>query len=182
MGTLWQDLRYGARMLLKNPGFTLVAVLAIALGIGANTAIFSVVNAVLLTPLPYPASEKVMDIALFNPQLEGQRGNFGDADFLAVKERNQSFAQVAAFTTPRNGYNLTTREAPEQVIGSRVTADFFEVLKTNPLMGRTFFADEDQPGRERVVVVSYGFWQKHLGGDPQAIEQPITLNNENFTV
>jgi putative ABC transport system permease protein len=182
MQTLWQDLRYGARMLLKTPGFTLIAVMAIALGIGANTAIFSVVNAVLLKPLPHPEPEKVMDIALFNPQLEGKRGGLGDADFLAVKERNQSFAHVAAFTSPRNGYNLTGRETPVQVIGSRVTADFFEVLKASPLLGRTFFSDEDKPGSERVVVISYAFWQKYLGGDPQAIEQTISLNNENFTV
>jgi putative ABC transport system permease protein len=182
MQTLWQDLRYAARMLLKTPGFTLIAVMAIALGIGANTAIFSVVNAVLLKPLPFPDSEKVMHIALFNSQLEGKKGNLGDADFLAVKERNQSFAHVAAYTTPRNGYNLTGIDTPVQVIGSRVTADFFEVLKTAPLLGRTFFPDEDKPGRERVVVVSYAFWQKHLGSDPQAIEQSISLNNENFTV
>jgi putative ABC transport system permease protein len=182
MQTLLQDLRYGARMLIKSPGFTLIAVLAIALGIGANTAIFSVVNAVLLKPLPYVESEKVMDIGLFNAQLEGRRGNLGDADFLALKERNQTFAHVAAFTTPRNGYNLTGRDAPQQVIGSRVTADFFEVLKTPPMLGRTFYADEDKPGSERVVVVSHGFWQKHLGADPQAIEQTIALNNESFTV
>jgi putative ABC transport system permease protein len=182
MQTFWQDLRYGARMLRKSPGFSLIAVLVIALGIGANTAIFSVVNAVLLKPLPFADSERVMDITLFNSQLEGARGNLGDADFLALKERNQTFAQVAAFTTPRNGYNLTGREQPQQVVGSRVTADFFAVLKTPPLLGRTFLPGEDKPGSERVVVVSQAFWQKHLGGDPQALEQSITLNNENFTV
>lgn len=182
MQTLWQDLRYAVRMLLKSPGFTLIAVMAIALGIGANTAIFSVVNAVLLKPLPYPDSEKIMDIGLFNSQLEDKRGNLGEADFLAVKERNQSFANVAAFTTPRNGFNLTGIDTPVQVIGSRVTADFFEVLKASPLLGRTFLSDEDKPGKERVVVVSYAFWQKHLGANPGAIEQPISLNNENFIV
>jgi putative ABC transport system permease protein len=182
MQTLWQDLRYGVRMLMKSPGFSVIAVLAIALGIGANTAIFSVVNAVLLRPLPYADSEKIMDIGLFNSQLEGKRGSLGDADFLAVKERNQTFAHVAGFTTPRNGYNLTGKGAPQQVIGTRVTADFFEVLKTPPMLGRTFYVGEDKPGSERVVVVSHGFWHKHLGADAQAIEQTITLNNENFTV
>src|SRR5215216_728259 len=167
MQTFLQELRYSARMLLKTPTFTLIAVVVIALGIGANTAIFSVVNAVLLKALPFPDSERVMDITLFDARLEGQRGALGDADFLAVKEYNQSFAQIAAYSTPRSGFNLTGKDQPEQVIGSRVTADFFEVLKINPMLGRTFFPDEDQPGKERVVVVSYNFWQKHLGAGPK---------------
>jgi putative ABC transport system permease protein len=182
MYTFLQDLRYSLRMLLKTPAFTLIAVVVIALGIGANTAIFSVVNAVLLKSLPYPDSDRVMDITLFNSQLEGQRGALGDADFLAIKEYNQSFAHIAAYTTPRNGYNLTGKDVPVQVNGSRVTADFFEVLQVTPMLGRTFFSDEDQPGHERAVVVSYAFWQKHLSADPKAIEQTISLNNETFAV
>ncbi|MEW6127991.1 MAG: ABC transporter permease [Acidobacteriota bacterium] len=182
MDTLLQDIRYGARMLLKTPTFTFIAVIVIALGIGANTAIFSVVNAVLLKALPYPNSESVMDIGLFNSQLEGGRGSLGDADFLAIKEYNQSFSHVAGFSTPRNGFNLTGKEVPEQVIGSLVTADFFEVLQMKPMLGRTFLPDEDQPGKERVVVVSYAFWQKHLNGDPRASEQSISLNNQSYAV
>ncbi len=182
MTTFLQDLRYGARMLVKTPTFTLIAMVVIALGIGANTAIFSVVNAVLLKSLPYPESDRVMSISIFNSRLEGQKGGLGDADFLAIKEYNQSFAQVAAVTTPRNGFNLTGQDQPEQVIGSLVTADFFEVLKINPLLGRTFFPDDDKPGKERVVVVSYAFWQKHFNGDPKAIEQSISLNNESYAV
>jgi putative ABC transport system permease protein len=182
MDNLIQDLRYSVRMLFKNPAFTLIAVVAIALGIGANTAIFSIVNAVLLKSLPYPESEKIMNILLFDPQLEGKKGGLGDADFLAIKERNQSFTHVAAFTTPRNGFNLTGRDAPQQVVGSLVTADFFEVLKTNPLFGRTFVKDEDKPGNARVVVVSYNFWQKYLNAAPNVVGESITLNNESYGV
>ncbi len=182
MNTFLQDLRYSMRMLLKTPAFTLIAVVVIALGIGANTAIFSVVNAVLLKSLPYPDSERVMDITLFNSRLEGQRGALGDADFLAIKEYNQSFVHIAAYSTPRGGFNLTGKDQPEQVVGSRVTADFFEVLKINPMLGRTFLPDEDQPGKARVVVVSYSFWQKHLSADPKATEQTISLNNDSYTV
>ena len=182
MDTFFQDLRYSARMLVKHPAFTFIAVVTIALGIGANTAIFSIVNAVLLKALPYPDSERIMNVLLFDPQLEGGKGALGDADFLAIKERNQSFENVAAFSTPRNGFNLTGRDVPEQVIGSLVTAGFFEVLKINPLFGRTFVADDDKPGNARVVVVSYNFWQKYLGADPKATEQSISLNNESYAV
>ena len=182
METLLQDLRFGLRALLKNPGFALVAVITIALGIGANTAIFSVVNAVVLNPLPFPEQDKLVVVSLFNPQSETKRSGFGNADFLAVKERNQSLEKVAAFSTPRNGFNLTGRETPEQVTGTMVTADFFDVLKVNPEIGRAFFPDEDQIGKERTVVVSHKFWQNRLGANPQALNQSITLNNESFTV
>ncbi len=182
MENLFQDLRYSVRMLFKNPAFTIIAVVAIALGIGANTAIFSVVNAVLLKALPYPEPDRIMNILLFDARLKGQKGGLGDADFLAIKERNQTFAHFAAFSTPRNGFNFTGKDAPLQVIGSLVTADFFEVLKINPLFGRTFVPDEDKPGYARVVVVSYNFWQKYLNGAPNVIEQSITLNNESYSV
>jgi putative ABC transport system permease protein len=182
MQTFLQDLRYGARMLFKTPTFTLIAIVVIALGIGANTAIFSVVNAVLLKALPYPEPDRLMAVALFNSRLEGQKGSLGDADFLAIKEYNQSFAHLAAYTTPRNGFNLTVGDQPEQVTGSLVSAEFFNVLQINPLLGRTFLPDEDKPGKERVVVVSYDFWQKRLHGDFGAIDQSITLNNESYSV
>jgi putative ABC transport system permease protein len=182
MENLFQDLRFGLRALLKNPGFALVAVITIALGIGANTAIFSVVNTVLLNPLPFPEQDKLVVVSLVNPQSETRRSGFGNADFLAVKERNQSLEKVAAYFSPRNGFNLTGGETPEQVTGAMVTADFFDVLKVNPQLGRAFFPDEDQPGKERTVVVSHKFWQNRLGANPQAVNQSIMLNNESFTV
>ncbi len=181
MQTLMQDLRYGARTLLKNPGFTLIAVITLALGIGANTAIFSVVNAVLLRPLPFPEHERLMQMFLNNPETASGRAGYGNADFQALRERNQSFAQVAAIS-PGNRFSLTGGGAPEQVIGAGVTAEFFDVLGVRPQRGRTFLAGEDKPGSPRTVVVSHGFWEKHLGSNPNAVGQTVTLNNESFTI
>src|SRR5262245_45024169 len=161
MQTLWQDLRYGARMLLKKPGFTLVAVLTLALGIGANTAIFSVVNAVLLRPLPFPESGRLMQMFLNNPETASGRGGYGNADFQALRERNQSFEKIAA-VSPGNRFSLTGGGAPEEVIGASVTAEFFEMLGVRPRLGRAFLAGEDKPRSPRTVVVSQGFWEKYL--------------------
>ena len=182
MNTILQDLRYGGRMLVRNPGFTLVAVFAIALGIGANTAIFSVVNAVLLRPLPYVEPDRLLSLALYNPQNDEARSGYGDADFHALNRDNQSFDHVAAFSTPRNGFNLTGGDVPEQVAGSFVTADFFEVLRVRPFLGRTFMPHEETPGSTRVAVVSYGFWQRRLSGDVNALNQPLTLNGDSYYV
>jgi putative ABC transport system permease protein len=181
MQTLWQDLRYGARMLLKKPGFTLIAVLTLALGIGANTAIFSVVNAVLLRPLPYSESERLMQIFLNNPETASARGGYGNADFQALRERNQSFEKIAAIS-PGNSFSLTGGGSPEQVVGAVVTAEFFDMLGARPRRGRTFLAGEDKPGSPRAVVVSHGFWKKHLSSNPDAVGQTVTLNNESYTV
>ena len=161
MQTLLQDLRYGARMLRKRPGFTLIAVITLALGIGANTAIFSVVNAVLLRSLPFPENDRLMQMFLNNPETAKGRGGYGNADFLALKERNQSFEKVAAFA-PGNRFSLTGVGAPEQVIGAVVSADFFDVLAVKAQRGRTFRADEDKPASQRTVVVTQLFWEKHL--------------------
>jgi putative ABC transport system permease protein len=179
--TLIQDLRYGARMLLKKPGFTLIAVLTLALGIGANTAIFSVVNAVLLRPLAYSESERLMQMFLNNPETASGRSGYGNADFQALRERNQSFEKIAAIS-PGNRFSLTGGGAPEQVVGAVVTAEFFDMLGARPQRGRTFLAGEDKPGSPRAVVVSHGFWEKHLSSNPDAVGQTVTLNNESFTV
>jgi putative ABC transport system permease protein len=181
MQTLLQDARFGARMLLKRPGFTLITVSTLALGIGANTAIFSVVNAVLLRPLHYPESERLMQMFLNNPETAGGRGGYGNADFQALRERNQSFEIIAA-TSPGNRISLTGSGAPEQVIGAAVTAEFFDALGVRPRRGRTFLAGEDKPGSPRTVVVSHGFWEKYLSSNPNAVGQTVTLNNESFTV
>src|SRR5262245_47731446 len=177
MQTLWLDLRYGARMLLKKPGFTLVAVLTLALGIGANSAIFSVVNAVLLRPLPFPEQERLMQMFLNNPETAGGRGGYGNADFQALRERNQSFAKIAAIS-PGNRFSLTGSGTPEQVIGAVVTAEFFDVLGIKAERGRTFLAGEDKPGSPRTVVISHNFWEKHLNSNANAVGQTVTLNNE----
>ena len=182
MDTFIQDLRFGARTFLRSPGFTIVAVLAIALGIGANTAIFSVVNAVLLRPLPYPHPERLARLFLLNPQSESRKTTFGTADFLAVRDNAQSFERVAGFFEPRNGFNLTGGDTPEQIAGSFVSADFFGVLGVNPAYGSTFARDADRSGSPRSVVVSWGFWQRKMRGDPEAVGQSIQLNNDSYTV
>ena len=181
MQALWQDLRYGARMLLKKPGFTLIATLTLELGIGANTAIFSVVNAVLLRPLPYPEHERLMQIFLHNPETPSGRGGYGNADFQALRERNRSFEKIAAISSGNN-FSLTGSGAPEQVIGAVVTAEFFDALGIRPQRGRTFLAGDDKPGSPRTVVVSHGFWEKRLSSNPSAVGQTVTLNDESFTV
>jgi len=181
MNTLWQDLRFGLRMLLKKPAFTLIAVVTLALGIGANTAIFSVVNAVLLRPLPYAEPDRLTQMFLNNPETPEGRGGYGNADFLALKERNQSFERVAAIS-PGNRFSLTGGSQPEEVIGAVVSADFFEVLRVRAERGRTFLPDEDKPGSPRIAVVSHSFWEKYLRSDPDAIGETTTLNDESYTI
>jgi putative ABC transport system permease protein len=179
MHTLWQDLLFGARMLLKKPGFTLVAVVTLSLGIGANTAIFSVVNAVLLRPLPFPEPEALVMAFLTNPK--GERpSSLGMADFLAVRERNQSFEKVTAFSF--GTFTLTGGERPEQVSGAWVSADFFATLRVMPARGRAYQIEDEQPESPRVVVVSHDFWQQRLAADPQVIGKTINLNSTPYTV
>jgi putative ABC transport system permease protein len=168
-------------MLMKKPGFTLIAVITLGLGIGATTAIFSVVNAVLLRPLPYPEHERLMQLFLNNPETAGGKGVYGNADFQALWERNQSFEKIAAISSG-NRFTLTSNDTPEQVIGAGVTAEFFDVLGVKVLRGRTFLAGEDKPGSPRAVVVSHSFWEKYLGSNPDVVGQTVTLNNESFTL
>ncbi|HXI92465.1 MAG TPA: ABC transporter permease [Blastocatellia bacterium] len=181
MNGFLQDLRYSARILSKKPGFTSIAVMTLALGIGANTAIFSVVDAVLLRSLPYPEPDRLMQIFLNNPETAQGRGGYGNTDFLALKERNSSFEKVAAIS-PGNRFSLTGTGAPEQVIGAVVSADFFDVLKVKAQRGRTFLSDEDKPGSPRTVVVSNSFWEKHLNSDADVVGQSVTLNGESYEV
>ncbi|HEY9233146.1 MAG TPA: ABC transporter permease, partial [Blastocatellia bacterium] len=178
MEALIQDVRYALRLLLKRPGFTLVAALALALGIGANTAIFSVVNAVLLKALPYPDSDRLVWFWEVQPQLE--QAPFSPADFLDYQSQNKSFAEVAA-SRPMS-FNLTGGERPERLNANIVTANFFDVLRVQPVQGRAFAADDGQAGARRVAVVSYGFWQSHSAGDPDFVGRTLTLNNEPVTV
>ena len=181
MDKLLQDLRYGLRVLAKSPGFTVVAVLAIALGIGANTAIFSVVDAVLLRPLPFPESHRLMR-AYLQESGTGETSTFGAADFLAWHDHQQSFEHVAAYGTMQATYALTGVGEPERIKGVAVTADFFSALQANPIQGRTFSNSDDHPGSERVVVISERFWRSHLNSDPNVVGRSITLDGRPRTI
>jgi putative ABC transport system permease protein len=178
MDNLLKDLRYGLRMLIKNPGFTVVAVIALTLGIGANSAIFSVVNAVLLRPLPYDDPDKLMIMSERSPQLEGMSISY--PNFLDWREQNQVFEHIAVFR--RQSYNLTGSGEPERLTGGIVSADMFPALKATPIMGRTFTNDEDKPGGALVTVLSYGLWQRRFGADPSIVGQSLTLNGKPYTV
>ena len=177
MHTLLQDLRFGARMLLKNPGVTLVAVIALTLGIGANTAIFSVVNAVLLRSLPYEDGERLAIVwenrqsGKGNPQNVINLGNFFD-----WKEQNNVFSDMAAFFDLNR--NLTGDGEPEEVAGQIATTNLFSVLGVKPILGRTFAPDEGKPGQPKIVVIGYDLWQRRFGGDPHIVGRKITINNE----
>lgn len=182
MTSLLQDLRYGIRVLLRKPGFTAVAVLTLALGIGANTAIFSVVDAVLLRPLPLAEPDRVVMV-----WLKGEKAAGGDytplsvADLLDWRAHNRSFEQVGAIFV--SFYNYAGGENPEQILGASVTADFFRTIGAPaPLMGRTFLPDDERPGAPLVAVISQNFWRNHLSSAPQAIGRAINLNGKSYTI
>ena len=178
MGTLLQDVRYGLRVLWKSPAFALVAVLTLALGIGANTAIFSVVRAVLLRPLPYAQPE----------QLVWMREDAGDVqnraisypNFVDWRARNHSFAAMS----PIRGWTMTLTGAgePASLNARMVSAQYFDVMRVQPFLGRAFLPEEDKYGAQAVTVVSYGFWQQRFGGDPAVVGKTITLDNRPFTI
>jgi len=176
---LLQDLRFGARMLMKNPAFAAAAVITLALGIGANTALFSVVNGVLLRPLPYRDPSRLVVVSLFNQKTQ-ETFPLCDADFLDWRAQNQAFTAVAAFSGER--FNITGSGAPEQVFGDVVTAEFFSTLGVKPSLGRTFLPDENRPGSPHAVVLSYNHWQRRYGSNPGVIGQTIMLNGSNSTV
>ena len=183
MGTIWQDLKYGFRVLRKNPGFSVAAIVVLALGIGANTAIFSVVNAVLLRPLPFPDPGRLAMVYHVPPQ-EGFPGMkifaVSPANFLDWHAQSHSFDGMSIFhgTT----MTLTGGSQPEAVAGLVVSNEFFPLLAVTPALGRTFTPEEDRDGHGNVVVLSNGFWQSRFGGDPQAIGKSLTLNGRPFTV
>ena len=175
-----QDLRYAFRMLSKSPGFTTVAVLTLALGIGANTAIFSVVNGVLLKPLPYRQPDRLVSLFLHGRGMD--RGVMGTADFLALNQRQKAFEQVAAFSPSSIGFTLTGFGSPQMIPGTSVTSDFFSVLGAQPLMGRAFLPEEGRPGGNLSVVVSHHFWEQFLHADPAAVGGSIRLGSKSYTV
>jgi predicted permease len=173
------DLKYGVRMLLKNPGFTIIAVLTLALGIGANTAVFSLVNSIILRPLPLPNSRQLMVLFVKEGNSEpGWAAAF--PDFEDVRQQSRSFEGISAYAP--QSVNLTGREEPTRIRGGFVSANFFDIVAVQPSMGRGFQPGDDKPGAARVTVIAYGFWKSFLGGDPSILGSPITLNGEAFTV
>jgi putative ABC transport system permease protein len=179
MQTLWHDLRYGFRLLLRKPGFTVVAILALALGIGANTAIFSVVNAILLRPLPYPEPERLVQLNHNYPQinLKASVSAFG---YTIYKEQAKAFEQITAITG--SSLNLTDGGEPEQLQAMNVTASFFPLFGADAARGRVILPEEEQDGRNRVAVLSDALWVRRFGGDPSIVNKNITLNGENYLV
>ena len=174
--TWWQDLRFAARMLRKNPGFTTVAVFTLALGIDANTAIFSVVDAVLLRPLPYKDSDRLVQL------IEHDQKRGVDLDWVSFPnfrdwaERSKSFEQMAAYKF--HVLNLTNVSQAQVLFGLKVSANLLPALGTHPILGRNFLPDEDRPGRDHEIILSYATWRESFEADPQEIGRTLTLNGE----
>jgi putative ABC transport system permease protein len=181
MNTLWQDLRFGFRMLRKSPVFTTVAVIALALGIGANTAIFSVVNAVLLSPLPFGNPDRLVMIWENDTQEGNPRNQVAPANYIDFRERNRTFEQLA-FLTQTAGVNLTGGDQPERIESSAVSANFFSLLKVQPVLGPGFRPEDEKPDAEPVVVLSYGLWQRRFGGDTNIIGKTLTIEGQSASV
>ena len=185
MNTILQDTRYGARMLRKSPGLTSVAVLSLALGMGAISTIFSFVNGIMLRPLPYPHSERlvILDETAARQGMASMSVSY--PNFLDWRERNQSFEDIACYDT--GGFAMSSGTGngsiePEQIKGAFVNQGMFEILGVAPILGRTFTADEDQPDHDLVVILGYGLWQRRYGGDPNILGQTLTMNNRQRIV
>src|SRR5262249_42987575 len=181
MNNLIQDIRFGLRMLLKSPSISIVATIALALGIGANTAIFSVVNAVLLRPLPFPNPDSLFAVFETDTQRGQIRGSHSYPNFMDLRSQNTVFEHVASYHG--SDYILTGRGEPARLQGSVVTADLFSLLGVSPLLGRTFVPDDDKPSDSgRVVMLSEQLFRKRFNSDPSILNQAITLDGRPFTV
>jgi predicted permease len=176
--TLWQDLRFAVRMLRKSPGFTVVAVLTLALGIGANAGVFSVVNGVLLNPLPYPHPEQL--VAMHESKPNFPTGSIPFLNFKDWKKNNRTFSGMSL--SRGNGFNLTGRGESERLQGRLVSTDFFSVLGINPVLGRDFAPGEDEIGAPPQVIITTRFWRRKLGASPDAIGSALTLDGRDYTV
>ena len=169
MSKVLSDLGHSFRVLIANPGFTIVAVAALALGMGANTAIFSVVNAVLLAPLPYPGSGRIMRIDRgYKGEAEGG-GSVSTPKFMAWKKANQTFQAMALYDPSGPGLNLGSGEHPQQIKGTHVSAEYFQVFGVAPSAGRTFLPQEDQPNGPKVAVLSNDVWRTRFASDPSLV-------------
>src|SRR5438094_6566581 len=180
MVTLLQDLRYGLRMLTKNPGFTAVALLTLALGIGANTAIFTVVYGVLFQPLPYPDSERMVEITRTERGQVADYNGFTAGAFDFWYQHHEPFQSFAAFTG--GGFSLTGAGTPTSIRALRVSSEYFSVYGVEPFLGRSFSRDEDQDGGPNVAVLSYQLRKGHFDGDQRAIGRTVLLDGVPFTV
>ncbi len=178
MQTLWQDLRYGARMLLKQPGFSLICIAALALSIGANTAIFSAANALLLRPLPVEDIDRLVSTFALREGFDPFACSF--LEYAAYRDRTHLFSSSGVAT--QRSFNLIGQGEPERVRGATVMADYLSTLGTKPMLGRVFSADEDRPGGPPVALIGYTFWQKHFAGSAGAIGQPLNLDGRTYTV
>ncbi len=178
METLLNDMRYGSRMLIKSPGFTLIAILTLALGIGANTALFSVVNGVLLNPLPFPHADQL--VAFYQSKPNFERGSLTYPNFVDLRNQSQTFAAMAVYR--EDGFNLTGVGQAELLRAETVSADFFSLLGVKPVVGRTFKPDEDGPGAPRVALISSDLWKRKFGSSPEVLGKMITLDGVGYTV
>jgi putative ABC transport system permease protein len=180
MQTLWQDVRIAVRILRKNPGFTAVAVLTLAIGIGANTAIFSVVYCVLLKPLPYPGADRLIAITQADRPGGEKSLSCSFPKFTLINEQSRTLKSKAAYYSLT--LSLATEREPVAVRGARISQDFFRVLGISPVLGRSFLPDEEQTGGADVAVLSDGFWRSHFGGDKNILGKLLTLDGMNTTI
>jgi len=180
METLWQDVRFGLRMLIKSPGFTVVAMLSLALGIGANTAIFSLVDAVLLRPLPFREPDRLVMVWEDASRIGFPRNTPAPGNYSDWRAQNQVFEDLAALSWP--SFNLTSDGDPEKIDAQSVTANFFSLLGVKPSLGRAFLQEEDRPEANKVVLLSYGLWQRRFGGDPKLVGKDVLLDGQKFAV
>ena len=181
MDSIIKDIRYGFRSFLKRPGFTAVALIAIALGIGANTAIFSLVNAVILQPLPYPEPDRLVWV-YGNIRNGGNRASVSPPDFLDYRSQNKTFEQFAASGSIIRPVNLTGSGEPERLTASVITGNYFDTFGVRPALGRGFSLDNEKPGQDQVTVLSHAFWQTRFGGDPNILNKTIILDGKAYEV
>ena len=179
--TLVQDLRYGVRMLRKNPGFTFVATATLALGIAVNSSIFSLISAWWLKKPAVADPDRVVAVVATNPARVVERGRSSAVDFLAWRKANHVFADLAA-ADPYHDFSLTGAGEPERLTGMRVTANYFGTLGVSAFLGRTFLPGEDQAGRDHVVVLTYGLWQRRFASDPNITRKTVALDGEKYVV
>jgi putative ABC transport system permease protein len=180
MESLWQDVRYAARVLWAKPGFTAVAVVTLALGIGANSAVFSVADAFLFRPLPFRDMHHLAAVMEIRTGLTEDWSGVAPANFLDWKRQCRSFERLAGYAWSE--VNLTGEGDPEKLSATLVTTDFFPLLGVEPLLGRYFLVGEDQAGREQVVVLSRGLWERRFGGDPSVVGRTVKIDGRSCTI
>ncbi len=176
--TLFQDARFAARMLLKNPGFTAIAVLTLVLGIGATTAIFSVVYGVLLRPLPYPEPDQI--VQLWEVSAKGGRMNFPEPNFTDIRSASQTLEALAECNA--GPFTITGGAEPTRTVAALVSRDFFKVMRVSPLLGRSFSPEDQREGAAPVLLVSHGYWQQHLGGSNELSKLKLVADHKVFSV